>query len=137
MTGTRTILGVFALLVGLSVLAPARAQVMPSQGIDLPWFTSKAEQAQRDACRRNLPECRSSVRAQMALEESITVIVPWAGLGLAILGVLLWLRAQEKKRARRKKLARMHHTPGAFKKLDKDKREKTESDDEAADRHAF
>lgn len=137
MTRTRTILAMFALLAGFAMVAPARAQVMPSQGIDLPWFTSKSERAQRDACRRNLPECRSTVRAQMALEESITVIVPWAGLAIAILGVLFWLRAQEKKRERKKKLARMHHTPGAFKKLDKDKQDKRESDDEEADRHAF
>ncbi|MCA0201510.1 MAG: hypothetical protein LCH56_11835 [Proteobacteria bacterium] len=152
MIRTRTILAMvalkvgFALLVGLVLLgpaafAPARAQIMPSQGIDIPWFTSKAEKAQRDACRRNLPECRSSVRAQMAIEESITVIVPWAGLGIAIIGVLFWLRGQEKKRERQKKLARMHHTPGAFKQLDKDKQERRGGGggdgDEEADRPAY
>lgn len=138
MTRTRWVLAVFALMVGLAVIAPARAQVMPSQGIDIPWFTSKSEKAQRDACRRNLPECRASVRTQMAFEESITVVVPWAGLGIAILGVLFWLRAQEKKRERQKKLARMHHTPGAFKKLDKDKQERRgDGDDEEADRPAY
>lgn len=137
MTRTRTILAMFALLVGFATIAPARAQIMPSQGIDIPWFTSKSEKAQRDACRRNLPECRASVRAQMAVEESITVILPWAGLGIAILGVLFWLRAQEKKRERKKQLARMHHTPGAFKKLDKDKPERRDGDDEDADRPAY
>ncbi len=139
MTRTRTILTIFALMVGFAVITPARAQVMPSQGIDLPWFTSKSEKAQRDACRRNLPECRASVRAEMAIEESITVIVPWAGLGIAILGVLFWLRAQEKKRERKKKLARMHHTPGAFKKLDKDKQDRRDrdGDDEEANGAAY
>ncbi|MGE3476867.1 MAG: hypothetical protein AB7H70_13785 [Rhodospirillaceae bacterium] len=137
MTRTRTILAVFAVLVGFATVAPARAQIMPSQGIDIPWFTSKSEKVQRDACRRNLPECRASVRAQMAVEESITVILPWAGLGIAILGVLFWLRAQEKKRERKKQLARRHHTPGAFKKLDKDKQERRDGDDEDADRPAY
>lgn len=136
MSRTRAIISVLVLLLGVATLAPARAQVMPSQGIDIPWFRSASERAQREACRRNLPECRSSVRAQMAIEESITVILPWAALGVAIVGVLFWLRAQEKKRERKKKLARMHHNPGAFKKLDKQKEAKVD-DDEEADRPAY
>lgn len=128
---------VFATLLGAGVavapmlVAPARAQVMPEQGMTLPWFRSRSEEIQRDACRRNLPECRASVRAQMDLEQSITVILPWAALGVAVLGVLFYLRAQEKKRERKKKLARMHHTPGAFKTLDKGKPAKSEDDEEA------
>jgi hypothetical protein len=104
---------------------------MPEQGLTLPWFRSRSEEIQRDACRRNLPECRASVRAQMDIEQSITVILPWAALGLAVLGVLFYLRAQEKKRERKKKLARMHHNPGAFKKLEKEKQARSEEDDEA------
>jgi len=128
---------VFATLLSAGVaaapvlVAPARAQVMPEQGMTLPWFRSRSEEIQRDACRRNLPECRASVRAQMDLEQSITVILPWAALGVAVLGVLFYLRAQEKKRERKKKLARMHHTPGAFKTLDKGKPAKSEDDEEA------
>ncbi len=124
------------LVLGFADAPGARAQVMPTQGIELPWFRSASEQAQRDACRRNLPECRSSVRAQMQLEQSITVILPWAGLGVAILGVLFWLRGKEKKRERQKRLARINHTPGAFKKLDKAKEAKRD-DDEEADRLAL
>jgi hypothetical protein len=116
---------------GPALVAPARAQVMPEQGVTLPWFRSRSEQIQRDACRRNLPECRASVRAQMDIEQSVTVILPWAALGFAVLGVLFYLRAQEKKRERKKKLARMHHTPGAFKKLDKAKPARSEEDEEA------
>lgn len=135
MSRTRALVSVLVLLSGFALAVPVRAQVMPSQGIDIPWFSSQSERAQRDACRRNLPECRAAVRAQMQLEESITVILPWAGLAVAILGVLFYLRAQEKKRERKKRLARMHHTPGAFKKLDKTKQDR--GDDEEADRLAF
>lgn len=120
---------------GPAAAPPAKAQVMPTQGIDIPWFRSSTERAQREACRRNLPECRADVRAQMAFEESITVIVPWAALGAAILAVLFWLRKKEKARERKKKLARMRHTPGAFKTLDKPARK--ESDDGEADRLVF
>ncbi len=116
---------------GPALVAPARAQVMPEQGMTLPWFRSRSEQVQRDACRRNLPECRATVRAQMDIEQSITVILPWAALGVAVLGVLFYLRAQEKKRERKKKIARMHHTPGAYKTLDKGKPAKSEDEEEA------
>ncbi|MGE4062982.1 MAG: hypothetical protein AB7E79_06400 [Rhodospirillaceae bacterium] len=134
MTRTRAIFSALVLGVGLVTGAPAPAQVMPTQGIDLPWFQSSQERAQRDACRRNLPECRAAVRAQMEFEEAVTVILPWAALGIAILIGLFWLRAQEKKRERRKKLARMHHTPGAFKKLEAEKQAKAEDDDEEFNR---
>lgn len=146
MSFTRALLAAVVLLVALGGVptpgaildaAPAYAQVMPAQGLDLPWFRSKSEQAQREACRRNQPDCRSSVREQMEFEQSITVTLPWAGLGVAILAVLFWLRAQEKKRERQKKIARMHHTPGAFKKLDKEKKERSAGDEEDADRAAF
>jgi hypothetical protein len=137
MRRTSAILSTLVLLLGLAQLAPARAQVMPSQGIDIPWFRSTSERAQREACRRNLPECRATVRAQMAVEQSITVILPWAGLGVAILGVLFWLRIQEKKRERQKQLARMHHAAGAYKKADKPQKTGSRDDDEEAERLRF
>lgn len=135
MNRTRVFLSVLALLLGFAALPPVQAQEMRTPGIDFSWFRSSQEQAQRDACRRNLPECRATVRAKMNFEQSITVIVPWAGLGIAILGVLLWLRGKEKKRERQKRLARMNHTPGAQRKLDKAKEEK--ADEEETDRLAF
>jgi hypothetical protein len=98
---------------------PASAQIMPDQGIPLPFFRSRSEEIARRACRENLPECRASVRAQMELEQSITVIVPWAALGIAILGILFWLRAQEKKKEQKRRRARRHHDPSTFRNLDK------------------
>ena len=136
MSRTRAIVLASVILLGLALLAPARAQVMPSQGIDFSWFRSASDRAQRDACRRNLPECRAAVRAQMDFEESITVILPWAGLGVAILGVLIWLRAQEKKREQKKKMARMMHTPNSVRRLDKKKQADDQEQDEA-DRQSF
>jgi hypothetical protein len=135
MSRIRTIVFATLLAAGVTaapvVMTPARAQVMPEQGITLPWFRSRSEQIQRDACRRNLPECRAAVRAQMDIEQSITVILPWAALGAAVLGVLFYLRAQEKKRERKKKLARMHHTPGSLKKRENEKQARGDDDDEA------
>jgi hypothetical protein len=136
----RGIVAGLVFVLALAQAVPAGAQVMPTQGIPIPWFHSPVERAQRDACRRNLPECRASVRAQMEIEQAITVILPWAGLGVAALIGLFWLRAQEKKRERARQQARLHHTPGAFKKLDKEKRAKGENGDdeeEGADRAGY
>ncbi len=137
MNRTRVFMSVLVLLLAFADLPPVQAQVMPTQGIDLPWFRSASEQAQRDACRRNLPECRAAVRAQMQFEQAITVTLPWVALGVAILGVLFWLRGKEKKRERQKRLARMNHTPGAYKTLDKDKESRRDNDDDEADRPGF
>ena len=140
MTCTRSFVTVFVLVLGFAMIGPApvRAQEMRTPGIDFGWFGSSTERAQREACRRNLPECRASVRAQMNIEQSITVIVPWASLGLAVLGVLFWLRKREKKRAHAKKLARMMHTPASHKKAELQKEAKRKRDEEDdADRAAF
>ena len=140
MGGNRKIFSVLALAFGMALAEPAavQAQIMPTQGIDIPWFHSSQDRVQRDACRRNLPECRASVRAQMEIEQAVTVILPWASLGIAILVGLFWLRGQEKKRERAKKLARLNHTPGAFRNLDKEKTAKNDDgDEEAADRPAY
>ena len=137
MRRTRAIFSALVLLLGLAQLAPVRAQVMPSQGIDIPWFTSTSERAQREACRRNLPECRATVRAQMAVEQSITVMLPWAALGVAIIGVLFWLRNQEKKRERQKKLARMHHASAPKHRDNKTQKTDSRDDDDEAERLRF
>ena len=89
----------------------ASAQIMPTQGIPLPVFRSRSENLARDACRENRPECRASVRAQMEFERSITVILPWATLGIAIIAILFWLRAQEKKKEQHRIRARRRHDP--------------------------
>jgi hypothetical protein len=103
---------------------PAAAQIMPEQGIPLPFFRSRAEKIAREACEQGRPECRSDVRAQMEFERSITVIFPWAALGVAILGVLFWLRAQEKKKEAHRRAARRKHDPDTFRNLDKTQAEK-------------
>lgn len=103
---------------------PVSAQIMPEQGIPLPGFRSRAEELARRACRENLPECRASVRAQLELGRSITVIAPWAALGIAILAVLFWLRAQEKKKERKRLEARRRHDPSTFRNLDKTQADK-------------
>ncbi len=118
---------------GLAASAvPASAQVMPEAGIPIPFFRSRSEEIARRACEEGLPECRASVRAQLELERSITVALPWVIAGLAILGVLIWLRAQEKKKAQQRMRARRHHDPKRYKNLDKTKadRERDPYDDD-------
>ncbi len=112
--------------------SPALAQTMPDQGIPLPFFRSRAQEFARGACRENRPGYRSSVRAQMELECTITVIVPWAAVGVAILGVLFWLRAQEKKKEKHRIRARRHHDPSTCRNLDKTQadRHREASDDD-------
>jgi len=136
MSRYRAIFCVLLALMPFEMAAPASAQVMPTRGIDIPWFRSASERAQRETCRRNLPECRAAVRAQMAFEQSITIALPWVALAFAILGVLFWLRKKEKERERKKKLARMHHVPGTFKNLDKDPEPKPRGANEEPDRLA-
>ena len=123
-----------SLLTGGTVASavPASAQIMPEAGIPIPFFRSRSEEIARRACVEGLPECRASVRAQLELERSITVVVPWALAGLAILGVLFWLRGEEKKKAQHRMRARRHHDPKRYKNLDKTKadRERDPYDDD-------
>ena len=109
-------------------VVPARAQVMKPDGIALPWFRSPAEQRARAACEQNLPECRASVRQQMADEKAASMITPWLILGVAILAVLFWLRAQEKKKEKKRAQAQRRHNPESFRKLDRT-REEREADE--------
>jgi hypothetical protein len=99
---------------GAAGALPASAQIVPNQGIPLPFSRSRSEEIPRRACSEGLPECRASVRAQMELERSITVIVPWAALGVFVLGVLFWLRAQEKKKQQKRVHVRRNHDPSTF-----------------------
>ena len=59
-----------------AMAAPATAQQMHDDGVALPWFHSRAEQMARDACENDLPECRDSVRKQLATEKAITRTLP-------------------------------------------------------------
>lgn len=53
-----------------AVAAPAAAQIMPDNGIDFGFFRSRQERRAREACEKNLPECRADVRRQMQDEAS-------------------------------------------------------------------
>jgi hypothetical protein len=127
----------FAAVLGLSgvgYFSPAAAQVFKQQGLPIPaFFFSAAERRAREACADNLPNCRASVRARMEQEMAISLTIPYVVLAIGLLVVLVWLRGHEKKKARARALARRHHDPGAFRKLDKDKTEKRNADDDEAD----
>ena len=108
--------------------------VIKPYGMAIPsFFFPAAEQRAREACAQNLPTCRSSVRAEMYQEMSISLAVPWVLLGVAILVLLFRMRSQEKKKEQARAAARRHHDPGAFRKLDREKTAKTTNDDDAED----
>ncbi|MBY0508941.1 MAG: hypothetical protein K2P94_02205 [Rhodospirillaceae bacterium] len=124
----------FAVVLGLSGVGytpPAAAQVFKQQGLPIPsFFFSGAERRAREACADNLPNCRASVRARMNQEMEISLTIPYIVLAVGLITALVWLRGQEKKKAKARALARAHHDPGAFRKLDKEKKEKRDTDDD-------
>ena len=93
-------------------------------------FQKAGERRAREACAEESPNCRANVRAQMEQEMAISLILPWILLGAGVLIVLFYLRAEEKKKAKARELARRHHDPGAFRKLDREKTEKANTDDD-------
>lgn len=104
---------------------------MKPNGWPLPGFLfSATEKRAREACAEERSECRAAVRAQMHYEMQISLVVPWLALGLAVLGRLMWGRVQEKKKAKARLLARSHHDPGKFRKLDRDDDERVKTDDD-------
>ena len=105
-------------------IPPAGAQVMKRDGFTIPWFHSAAEQRARDACLNNQPDCRPSVRAQIDQEKAISLLVPWALLGVAVLGVLFWLRKLEQDKTKKRRDAQRKHDPKAYKKLDQTKEDR-------------
>jgi hypothetical protein len=117
-----------ALLTPLAFAAPAGAQIMPDNGIDFSFFRSRQEKLAREACEKNLPECRADIRRQMQDEKGISLLTPWILLGLGILGVLLYARKREKSREQHRKEAARKHVPGQFKTLDKLGDEKSVAD---------
>ncbi len=123
---------VFALLAICSGAGapPANAQVIKPYGIPIPaFFFSGSERRAREACAAELPECRVTVRAELEQEMAVSLMLPWLGLGLAVLGALFWLRAQDKKKERARAAARRHHEPGAFRKLDQEPKARTKDTD--------
>lgn len=114
--------------------APAHAQVIKPYGMPIPsFFFSRAERRAREACADELATCRASVRAEMEQEMAISLVLPWITLGIAVLCVLFWLRAQDKKKELARQAARKHHNPGAFRKLDREpKAPSDDNEDDAA-----
>lgn len=124
-------LALVASLIGVGRPSPASAQVFKPTGMAIPsFFFPAAERRARDACADNLPNCRASVRAQMEQEMAVSLVIPWVILGVGVLVVLFYLRKQERAKARARALARRHHDPGAFRRLDKDKTAQKNMDDD-------
>ncbi len=113
---------------------PATAQIIKPYGMAIPsFFFSAGERRAREACVENRPECRASVRAEIEQEMLISLIIPWALLGVGILIVLFALRNAERKKLKAAAEARRHHDPGKFRKLDREKSEQRNTDDDADD----
>jgi hypothetical protein len=104
--------------------APASAQVMKRDGFTIPWFHSAAERRAREACENNQPDCRPSVRQQIADEKAVSLITPWLILGAVVLGALFWLRKRDQDRTKKRRQAQRKHDPKAYKKLGQDKEER-------------
>jgi hypothetical protein len=137
MPRSRLLLFIVALAALLGVGAPgsASAQVFKPTGLTIPgFFFPAAERRARAACADELPTCRASVRAQMEQEMAISLVIPWIILGVGVLIVLVYLRKQERQKQKARDLARRHHDPGAFRKLDKEKTpQKTADEDDDAE----
>jgi hypothetical protein len=134
MTRGRLLLLTLAFLaasLGVGAPSPATAQVIKPYGMPIPsFFFPAGEKRAREACADNLPSCRATVRAQMEFEMAISLIIPWIILGVGIVIALMYLRKQEQEKKKARDLARRHHDPGAFRKLDKEKSEQKNADDD-------
>jgi len=133
--GCVTACAVMALAFFAGATAPAaQAQIIKPGGVPIPsFFFPAGERRAREACAQELPTCRAAVRAQMEYEMAISLTIPWIILAVGVISVLMWLRAQEKKKAQARLLARAHHNPGAFRKLDREAKEKSNDDEDAED----
>ncbi len=112
LTTRRLYFAVVLSLGGLGVAlspTPAAAQKMSEDGIQLPWFHSRAEKLARQACEDGLPECRDSVRQRIATEKAITITAPWVGLCLVLLGAARFSRMREQKRRKKQEELARHH----------------------------
>jgi hypothetical protein len=126
------------LLPGVTVVAvasPTLAQDMGERGVPIPsFFFSRQERLAREACENKSPNCRSSVRDQMALEREISLLLPWAGLGVGLVLLLTYMRKKEQEKEKRRRMAQRNHVPGAFKTLDQDRPESEDRDSRDRDR---
>lgn len=114
------------LLLAGGFAVPASAQIMKRDGFTIPWFHSAAERRAREACENKQPDCRPSVRQQIADEKAVSLITPWLILGGVILGALFWLRKREQDRIKKRRNAQRKHDPKAYKKLDQSKEDRAE-----------
>jgi preprotein translocase subunit Sec63 len=112
------------LLLAGGFAAPASAQIMKRDGFTIPWLHSAAERRAREACQNNQPDCRPSVRKDIADEKAISLITPWLIMGGIILGALIWLRKREQEKVKKRRQAQRKHDPKAFKKLDQSKEDR-------------
>ncbi len=114
------VIAVLALILfGLLAPAPASAQVMRDDGLVLPsFFFSSAQQNARRACLAELPECRDSVRQQIATEKAISRMLPWILVCLAIWAAVRFVNMREKKRERARQNAARHHVRASVRERD-------------------
>ncbi len=131
----RKLLQIMALAPALAFgAAPdAGAQIMKRDGFTIDWFASPAERRAREACANNQPDCRPAVRAQMDQEKAISLLLPWALAGAAILGVLFYLRKLEQQKLKKRRDAQRKHDPKAYKKLDQTKEDRAAAEKKAAE----
>ncbi len=96
---------VWLAFVGLAMLwlpTPVYAQKMSEDGMTLPsWFFSRSEQTARRACLNDLPECRDSVRQQIAVEKTVALLAPWVLTAFVIWGAIIYVRRRDAKRDER------------------------------------
>lgn len=107
---------------GALLATPALAQDMGESGMAIPsFFFSRSERLAREACENDLPECRGDIRRQMSFEKEISLFIPWFGLGIGLIFILMYARKQEKLKEARRKMAQRQHVAGSFKNLDVDR----------------
>ena len=100
------------------VQAAETAPIIKGRGIAIPsFFFPSLKARQRDACANELAECRPAIRAEMEEEMAYSMILPWALVGVGVLGSLFYLRAQEKKKQKQRLAARRRTDPAKFRKL--------------------
>ncbi len=112
---------------------PATAQIMHDDGMQIPWFRSKADKLARQACENDLPECRDSIRKQLATEKAITRYIPWILICLCLLGAARYARKREEERNRQKAEAARHHIRASLREQNERKPDRDDDDEDDVD----